>query len=145
MRSDLRVREDAALVDPVVVVGAEEEDGEVADVVAEALNVGRHQARVADLRWPPPARGEERGNNNKTIGLCPVPGARCPVPGAVPVVAQFDPDNLFVSLQDHAPAGVSISRHSGWKEAGHVSQHSNLPPTFGRLIKKVVFLKKKKG
>lgn len=35
----LHVGEDAALVDPVVVVGAEEEDGEVTDVVAEALNV----------------------------------------------------------------------------------------------------------
>jgi len=60
----LQVREDAALVNPVVVVGAKEEDGEVADVVAEALNVGRHQARVADLRWPPPARGVGRGKNN---------------------------------------------------------------------------------
>lgn len=35
----LHVREDAALVDPVVVVGTEEEDGEVADVVAQALDV----------------------------------------------------------------------------------------------------------
>lgn len=35
----LHVGEDAALVDPVVVVGAEEEDGEVTDVVAQALNV----------------------------------------------------------------------------------------------------------
>lgn len=51
----LHVREDAALVDPVVVVGTEEEDGKVADVVAQALNVRRHQARVTDLSWPPPA------------------------------------------------------------------------------------------
>ena len=57
----LHVREDAALVDPVVVVGAKKEDGEVADVMAEALNVGRQQARVADLRRPPPARGAGRG------------------------------------------------------------------------------------
>lgn len=35
----LHVREDTALVDPVVVVGAEEEDGEVTDVMAQALNV----------------------------------------------------------------------------------------------------------
>lgn len=35
----LHVGEDAALVDPVVVVGAEEEDREVADIVAKALNV----------------------------------------------------------------------------------------------------------
>lgn len=52
----LHVGEDAALVDPVVVVGAEEEDGEVTDVVAQALNVGRHQARVTDLSWPPPTQ-----------------------------------------------------------------------------------------
>lgn len=51
----LHVGEDAALVDPVVVVGAEEEDREVADIVAKALNVWWHQARVADLCWPPPA------------------------------------------------------------------------------------------
>lgn len=35
----LHIREDAALVDPVVVMGTEEEDGEVADVVAQALDV----------------------------------------------------------------------------------------------------------
>lgn len=54
------VGEDAALVDPVVVVGTEEEDGEVTDVVAKALNVGWHQARVADLCWPPPAIEHDR-------------------------------------------------------------------------------------
>lgn len=52
----LHIREDAALVDPVVIVGAEEEDWEVTDIMTQALNVGRHQARVADLRWPPPVR-----------------------------------------------------------------------------------------
>lgn len=56
----LHVGEDAALVDPVVVVGAEEEDGEVADVVAKALDVRRDQARVADLCRPPPARERDR-------------------------------------------------------------------------------------
>lgn len=54
------VGEDAALVDPVVVVGTEKEDREVTDIVAKALNVGWHQARVADLRWPPPARERDR-------------------------------------------------------------------------------------
>lgn len=51
----LHVREDTPLVDPVVVMGTEEEDGEVSDVVAEALDVRGHQAGVADLRRPPPA------------------------------------------------------------------------------------------
>lgn len=35
----LHIGEDAALVDPVVVVGAKEEDREVTDIVAKALNV----------------------------------------------------------------------------------------------------------
>ena len=56
----LHVGEDAALVDPVVVVGAKEEDGEVTDIVAQALNVGRHQARVADFCRPPPAKRNGR-------------------------------------------------------------------------------------
>lgn len=50
----LHVGKDTALVDPVVVMGAEKEDGEVSYVVAEALNVWRDQARIADLSWPPP-------------------------------------------------------------------------------------------
>jgi len=51
----LHVGEDPALVDPVVVVGAKEKDREVTDIMAKTLNVRRHQARVADLRWPPSA------------------------------------------------------------------------------------------
>lgn len=35
----LHIGEDAALVYPVVVMGAKEENGEVTDVVAKALNV----------------------------------------------------------------------------------------------------------
>lgn len=35
----LHVGKHAALVDPVVVVGSKEEDGEVPDVVAEVLNI----------------------------------------------------------------------------------------------------------
>ena len=62
----LHVRENTPLVDPVVVVGTEEEDGEVADVVAEALDVGRHQARVADFRWPPPAAERQRETSQRT-------------------------------------------------------------------------------
>lgn len=54
------VGEDAALVDPVVVMRPEEEDREVTNVVAQALNVGWHQARIADLSRPPPARKWDR-------------------------------------------------------------------------------------
>lgn len=58
----LHIGEDAALVDPVVVMGAKEEDGEVTNIVAEALNVGWHQPRVADLCWPPPAKRTGQGH-----------------------------------------------------------------------------------
>lgn len=50
----LHVGKDTALVDPVVVMGAKKEDGEVPYVMAEALNVWRDQTRIADLSWPPP-------------------------------------------------------------------------------------------
>lgn len=52
----LHVGEDAALVDPVVVMGAEEEDRKVTDIMAKTLNVWWHQAWVADLCWPPPVK-----------------------------------------------------------------------------------------
>lgn len=61
----LHVGEDPALVDPVVVVWAEEEDGEVSDIVAKALNVWRNQTGVADLGRPPPV-GTSRCNERKT-------------------------------------------------------------------------------
>lgn len=51
------VREHSALVDPVVVVRAEEEHGEVAQVVLEALDVERHRPGIADLSWPPSESG----------------------------------------------------------------------------------------
>ena len=50
------VREHSALVDPVV-VRAEEEHGEVAQVVLEALDVERHRPGIADLSWPPSESG----------------------------------------------------------------------------------------
>ena len=46
-----------ALVDPVVVVRAEEEHGEVTQVVLEALDVQRHRPGVADLSRPPSESG----------------------------------------------------------------------------------------
>ena len=51
------VREHSALVDPVVVVRAEEEHREVAQVVLEALDVQWHRPGVADLGRPPSASG----------------------------------------------------------------------------------------
>lgn len=51
------VREHSALVDPVVVVRAEEEHGEVAQVVLEALDVERHRPGIADLSRPPSESG----------------------------------------------------------------------------------------
>lgn len=35
-------------------------------------------------------------------------------------------------LQYQFPSGISIFRHSGWKEAGHVSQHNRRPPWYTR-------------
>lgn len=60
----LHVGKHAALVAPVVVMGTEEEDRKVADVVLQRLNVGRHQTGVADLSGPPPAEGEPGGNSS---------------------------------------------------------------------------------
>lgn len=51
----LHVREHAALVDPVVIMGTKEEDREVSDVMTKALDVGWNQTRVADFSRPPPA------------------------------------------------------------------------------------------
>ena len=58
------VREHSALVDPVVVVRAEEEHGEVAQVMLEALDIQRHRPGVADLGRPPSESGGWR------VALC---------------------------------------------------------------------------
>ena len=50
----LHVGEHPALVGPEEVLGAEEEDGELSDLVTQVLDVGGHGARVSDLCRPPP-------------------------------------------------------------------------------------------
>lgn len=49
----LQVRENSALVDPVVIVRPEEKDWKIPDVVFQILDVGWNQPRVTDLSGPP--------------------------------------------------------------------------------------------
>lgn len=53
----LNIRENSALVYPVIVMGSKEKDWKVTDVVLQALDVGGNQARVADLSGPPSTHG----------------------------------------------------------------------------------------
>lgn len=48
------VRENSALVGPEVVPGAEEEDGELADLMPKVLDVGGDVSGMVDLCRPPP-------------------------------------------------------------------------------------------
>lgn len=52
----LHVGEDAAPADPVVVMGAEEKDGELTNVMLQCLNVERDKAGITDFCGPPPGR-----------------------------------------------------------------------------------------
>lgn len=54
----LHIGEHTALVDPVIVMGPEEENGEITNVVFQTLDVGRDQARITDLSRPPPTHSE---------------------------------------------------------------------------------------
>lgn len=56
---DVHVGEDAGLVGPQVIVGAEEVDGELAHVVPHALDVFWDGFGMADLCWPPPRVREQ--------------------------------------------------------------------------------------
>jgi len=49
----LHVRKHSALVSPEVVLGAEEEDRELSDLVAKVLDVGGDVSGVVDLCRPP--------------------------------------------------------------------------------------------
>lgn len=55
----LHVGKHSALVRPEVILGAEEEDGKLSDLVAKVLDVGGDVARVVDLCRPPPEEEEE--------------------------------------------------------------------------------------
>lgn len=60
----LHVWENSALVSPEVVLGAKEEDRELADLMAKVLDVGRDISRVVDLCRPP---SEEQGRTRYII------------------------------------------------------------------------------
>ena len=64
----LHVREHAALVGPEVVLRTEEEDGELANLVPQVLDVGGDVPWVADLCRPPPERAAP-GQKSETSDL----------------------------------------------------------------------------
>lgn len=49
----LHVGKHSALVSPEVILGAEEEDGKLSDLMAKVLDVGGYVSRVVDLCRPP--------------------------------------------------------------------------------------------
>lgn len=53
------IRENSALVYPIVVMGTKEKYWEVPDIMFEALYVERHRPGIADLCWPPPAKQQK--------------------------------------------------------------------------------------
>ena len=57
----LHVRKHSALVSPEVVLGAEEEDGELSDLVLKVLDVGGDVSRVVDLCRPPSEDKTKKG------------------------------------------------------------------------------------
>lgn len=50
----LHIWEHSALMSPEVVLGAEEEDGELSNLMSKVLDVGGDVSRVMDLCRPPP-------------------------------------------------------------------------------------------
>lgn len=62
----LHVRKHPALVSPEVILGAEEEDRELSDLVSKVLDVGGDASGVVDLCGPP---SEERERQQEEVHL----------------------------------------------------------------------------
>lgn len=66
----IHIRENSGLVGPQVVVGAEEMNGELPDVVPHSLNVFWDCFGVADLCWPPPShRCEKETTHGRSVNM----------------------------------------------------------------------------
>lgn len=66
----IHIRENSGLVGPQVVVGAEEMNGELPDVVPHSLNVLWDCFGVADLCWPPPShRCEKETTHGRSVNM----------------------------------------------------------------------------
>jgi hypothetical protein len=48
---------------PQIIIRSKEEDRELANIMSHFINVGRNSSRMADLSWPPPVKGMNRGRN----------------------------------------------------------------------------------
>ena len=114
----LHVGEHPALVGPEEVLGAEEEDGELSDLVAQVLDVGGHRAGVSDLRRPPPGESDvcvmthQRPHDllfghAHTTADTGESSAFSPGSPHPPVGAQFDPDHVLVLGLLPGPAVVA--------------------------------------
>lgn len=79
------VREHTGLMCPQVILGAEEQHGELADVMFHFLDVDRNCPRMANLSWPPPAtqgKADETSgfltdNHLRSMLLCGDTGKKC--------------------------------------------------------------------
>lgn len=143
----LHVRKHPALVSPEVILGAEEEDRELSDLVSKVLDVGGDASGVVDLCGPP---SEERERQQEEVHLfnrttetqtfhrhVGVQFSHLYVPSLTQMMSLylgFFPARQ--SLQNQLPSGIAMFRQSGWKAAGQDSQHSSCPPaTLTRSIK----------
>lgn len=117
---------------PEVILGAEEEDRELSDLVPEVLDVCGDVFGVVDLCWPPPR--QESGAVNVFTPYTPEQEAfgrssHLYVPSLTHMMSlYFGFLPARQSLQNQLPSGMAMLRQSGWNAAGHDSQHSSCPP-----------------
>lgn len=106
----LHVRKHSALVSPEVVLGAEEEDRELSDLVSKVLDVGGDASGVVDLCRPPSEQREKSGGRsylfNRTTKTPTFDGCVSD-PVLSPVCSQFDPDDVPVFGFLSGPAVVA--------------------------------------